>query len=937
MKFEQLAVLLPCYSLETFDLQWKEEDAEQLLGAWSVLWHPALLAAARAIPRWLPAGSPPEETSGYLMILPRCSASSLPNDWLVRAEACGACVLQKLPDRDAMLAAALERLGDDRPELDGDLARDFLALGFCHFQVELLTRKLRYMSNLDETSLRATVLAATDELLRGDEAAARKQLQAAFDRLHEAREYFYPTAARILDWTLVAPGTIGAALRGELSDGSPRNLLASGEVIEKMADCEPATLEALQTALAEKKASLIGGEQVELPLPLFTAEALQRHLGRGIAIYENLLGRRPKVFARRQFGLTAGLPRILERTGFTAALHGTLDDGQFPKGNQSRIQWEGIDGTTIEALGALPIDAGRADSFLRLPEILANAMNLDHTNVVMFAHWPGKASRWYEDLRRIGAYGTVLGTFLTIDDYFEQTALAGQRNHYQPDQYRSPYLAQDVAAERPDPISRWRRYYKRRAMLETIESLETLAGVIGGTANPADERAADENASPAMTSEELEAAIEDSLSRPDAVTAIVDDRLDERLQASLAAFASRVTGPVCSAERGWLVINPCSFPQQAVLPPSTSQPAPSLIEAPAMGFAWTNRQVESPRFIERKGWFGRRRTIEAPPLAAENTLRNEFFDVRFDPLTGAIRTISDYQSRDPRLAQQIALRLPQQGFEPAGDENYSIMAADALQITSAGPQLGEMLSRGRLLDREGRRVAEFQQTTRLWRGSRILEIEINLEIERQPEPSPWNSYYAARFAWKDETAKVHRGVHWANLPTELTQFESPHFVDICRKKQRTTLLFDGLPYHRRFGSRRLDTLLVVRGETARSFRLRVGFDLPNSLSAALGFLAPPLPAADQPAPPTSSGWLFHLDCRNVLATHWSPLANGFRVRLAETDGRGVRLGLRCWKAVASAMKINPQTVPPMPLVVEGDRIDIPIGPYQWIEVEAYFA
>ena len=60
-------------------------------------------------------------------------------------------------------------------------------------------------------------------------------------------------------------------------------------------------------------------------------------------------------------------------------------------------------------------------------------------------------SRWYDDLRRIAAYGSVLGTFSTITDYFEQTGMAGQHAHYQPDEYRSPYLRQDVAAGRPRP------------------------------------------------------------------------------------------------------------------------------------------------------------------------------------------------------------------------------------------------------------------------------------------------------------------------------------------------------------------------------------------------------------------------------------------------------------------------------------------------------
>ena len=395
-----------------------------------------------------------------------------------------------------------------------------------------------------------------------------------------------------------------------------------------------------------------------------------------------------------------------------------------------------------------------------------------------------------------------------------------------------------------------------------------------------------------------------------------------------------------------------------------------------MGFAWTGSDVAQPPSAVPKGSHSRgrlchifnnilcRRRSQAPPaLAEENVLRNEFFEVHFDPHTGAIRTISDYHSRDPRLAQQIALRMPH-GGEPDSDQNYSIMAADALEVTSAGPVLGEIVSRGRLMDRQGCRVAGFRQTTRAWRGSRILEIEISLDIDRQPGPNPWDSYYAARFAWKDESAVVCRGVNMAVAPTELTQFESPLFVDIRHPKQHTTLLSAGLPYHRRFGPRRLDTLLAVQGETAKTFRIGIGIDVPHPMSAALEFMTPRLILSDQPAPPTTSGWLFHLDCRNVLATHWEPLWSnndvgvntnnsreltapgdvrgnapgiaGFRVRLLETDGSGVRLGLRCFRNVASACQIVADDDEPTELTVEGDRIDIPIGPYQWIEVEARF-
>ena len=122
-------------------------------------------------------------------------------------------MLRNLRHRDEMVAAALERLGPDRPTVDADLAADFLALGFCHFQVEMLTRKLRYMSNLDEASLQTAALAAADEALKGDPTASRRHLQTAFDRLHDAREYLYPSEARLLDLTLVAESTLGAPLR----------------------------------------------------------------------------------------------------------------------------------------------------------------------------------------------------------------------------------------------------------------------------------------------------------------------------------------------------------------------------------------------------------------------------------------------------------------------------------------------------------------------------------------------------------------------------------------------------------------------------------------------------------------------------------------------------------------------------------------------------
>ena len=346
MKFDRLIVLASCQNLENLDLQQTADEADQLLSAWSALWHPLLLAEARAIPGWLPASTPPLDPSGHLIIVPDCCEAALPDGWLAQAEAAGACVLRHLRSRDDMLAAALERLDGGRPAIDPDLAADFLALGYCHFQVELLTHRLRYTSNLDETALQTAVLAAVDEALRGDAAAARRNLQSAFDRLHDAREYAQSTELRLLDLTLVASSTLGNSLREDLAGTQPRNLLICGKVVDEMAQREPETLAALKEALAAGTAALVGGEYAETPLPLLGPQAIGFEIRRGLAAYAEHLKRRPVVFGRRRFGLTPVLPQILDRLGFTAAFHCTFDDGRFPAGNQSRIQWEGSDGTT---------------------------------------------------------------------------------------------------------------------------------------------------------------------------------------------------------------------------------------------------------------------------------------------------------------------------------------------------------------------------------------------------------------------------------------------------------------------------------------------------------------------------------------------------------------------------------------------------------------
>jgi alpha-mannosidase len=369
-----------------------------------------------------------------------------------------------------------------------------------------------------------------------------------------------------------------------------------------------------------------------------------------------------------------------------------------------------------------------------------------------------------------------------------------------------------------------------------------------------------------------------------------------------------------------------------------------------MGFAWVAagsgepQETPAPAAAKKRLW---KKPKAPPPMAEENRLRNEFFEIAFDPTTGAIQAVHDYASRENKLAQQIAFRFPKssRGRWADGDEEmaYSVMAADQVLIKSAGPLVAEMECRGRLLDREGRRGARFVQTTRVQRGNRVIELGIELDVGQEPGENPWDSYYAVRFAWGDSTADLFRGASQSVQPTDANQIEAPGFLELRSDKGRTTILTGGLPYHRRFGLRKLDTLLVVRGETARSFRLGIGIDLPNPVPAAIDFISPRPELEERSAAPSPPyGWLFHVDSRNVIATHWSPVFSGGRVsgfctRLLETEGRRVQAGLRAFRPLTSARKTDLAGGHPEELPVDGDQVKIDLPPCGWVPIEVKFA
>src|SRR5205085_4250328 len=124
-------------------------------------------------------------------------------------------------------------------------------------QIELLTRQMRYASNLDETYFKSTAVAAAVAAMEGNEDLAREKLSACFSVLAEERDHYYPVDAFVLDLNLTAPTTLGESLRTELARTSPTNVLITADAVAEMAAKDPATFAALKDGLAAGRVGLV--------------------------------------------------------------------------------------------------------------------------------------------------------------------------------------------------------------------------------------------------------------------------------------------------------------------------------------------------------------------------------------------------------------------------------------------------------------------------------------------------------------------------------------------------------------------------------------------------------------------------------------------------------------------------------------------------------
>ena len=424
MNPQRVIVFLPCHSLGDFPTWLDESEADDLLTAWTAAWHPQLIAAAGRRPEWASADFTPPDLTGAIGIVPE----SVEERFAAHVDASaldGAEWVRGISGREAIVATAVAAAGVTPSAAAEPLAADFHALGLAWLVADLLARRMRSEMDLESSGFDDAVVEAARAVVAGDLDRGRSWLGECFGALEASRGHYYPVDVWLLDTVLLAGSTLGPALEQELDSPVPLGIVAAGNVVESLATANPAAVARIRARLEQRSLSAVGGRHTLRPLDLCIPAEIEADLDLGRRVWETHLGAAPTVFGQITGGMAPILPRLLSDRGYAGCLWTLFDGTPLPDAGGSRIVWEGSEGGMIDAVTRPPLDARRAQTYLALAEQIGNAMDHDHTVVVQFAHYPGTACRWHDDLRRIASWSKVCGEFVTPDELFRRTAAAG--------------------------------------------------------------------------------------------------------------------------------------------------------------------------------------------------------------------------------------------------------------------------------------------------------------------------------------------------------------------------------------------------------------------------------------------------------------------------------------------------------------------------------
>ena len=936
-KISRLIQLLPDLRLEDFPTHLKGDWASGLLANWSAAWHPLLISAAGIAPvvrgrdqtsideddddhLEIFAAEPEDSPIGFdadfwrdsLVFVPEISLESIAHGFAARAVEVNASLVTGMVDRAEIFNRVCQLIElspktEESQQFPADRVEDFYALAYAYLQIQLLTRKIRYSSNLDQAAFDLRLVAAANAYANSDDQTCQSEINACYDLLLEEKNNYYPVKPTLIDLVLTTSKTVGKKFETELNSNHVTNFLMTGETLKYI---KTDVVEKLKSKLADNQASIVGGNEVELPDTMLSPETTLEQLRLGRESFRTYLNYDVGIFMRRRFGLMSGLPQILDQLNFDGAIHTSLSGGTFPTGSVGTIRWAGSAEGSIMAKADTVLDASDPATFLDLGVTIGNQIDSAHEATCTFAHWPERSHTSLKDLIRVARWSPLLGEFQSLDDHFETLHDPGYNDIFSTEEYASPFLNDAIAASSTAPLSKHVDYWRQYISLHLIECLLLQWCVTLRLKKASDLQ---ETIQPWIgkcdaLKQKIELQTATWNHNTELATSINQD-LKTFQQELLDQYSQSLSTSNSNPSNDFSIINPLFFTRRAAVSYSTENASaifhkskqPFLVQqtdgnkleaiAETKGSSVTPIRADLPSMPCKK----------EPPVLDGQKLQNEFFIATIDSKTGALSSILFHGQRGNRASQRLV-------YEDKKSNVKSTMICDSVESTSTSILSGEIKTAGRIL-RGDETVANFQQRFRLSRGQQVLELEIDIQPTIELENST-AKYFAHRLAWRDEACKVFGSDQFVRSEIYTPKLQSPNFVDIENLDYTLSLLSGGLPYHQRIKRRQMDTLLIVGKETRRSFKIGIGVDLKYSLKSAIDFNCPTLITNSGVSSGTSvSQQYFQLDSKNILVTHVRPVFGdsdklSIEMRLHETQRRSGEVTLYTPFEMAEVSRTN---------------------------------
>jgi hypothetical protein len=931
---ERHAYLLSPYRPPTsYPVTLNATECAAWLNGYAALWHPAILRRLAGPPH--PASVYDHDQPGEecVFVVPEGPTVYQADDWIDRVKTARAVAFSGYESREQTLTALKEAFQptDEWVDVDAETLRWFFAVGYGHLMVDTLFEAMSHEKLLDAAGFWQDVLDAANLAREPNE--CRRKLVSAAEKLRTAREGAHSGSIFLLEWILLPdPANLGAAWPAAIHQRSPATVIADARTLERIAEEQPERFSELMAAMPADlptAVELCVGAYRERDDALLPIESQLWNLRIGRTKAKERFGTDPSVFARRTSAFHPQLPSWLALAGYRHGIATSLDGATVPARYSAVVGWPGPDGQSIDVFTREPLPAAESQTFFNFAYHLHQAITHDSTPTLTLLHKrePGQG---YTDLLTIGELANVFGEPATMSRYFSETHAGDYTGVAGADEFFADYLDDRVTnRHRPDAVGGFAKHYRLRRRLDSAFTLAALHRSL----NPV----TPEELARLGQLQELEREIETS--GPDTGAGGLTDDAADKLNAVEAAIAhplaERLQVRAVENRPGHLILNSCGFTRR-VLVELANQPGPipvegpvkscefadgtlrAVVEVPGLGFAWIPRGSAATPVFKSK--------IKTAELT---TVRNEFFEAELDPATGGLRAFRDMKTRINRLGQYLV-------YNPG-----SKAIATSVQVTNAGPALGEVTAIGRIENEHGEPLAEFRQRLRAWIGRPALELAIEIAPKHSPAGYPWHAYYAARFGWRDDRAATFRGVNGANSQSTHARPVTPDYLEFRLGKERTFLFTGGLPFVQRHGSRMMDVVLVPEGEATTRFELLLAFDREHPMQTATGWTLPPTVVETAKGPPHigASGWLGNVDLPSLLLTSLRPVGESRTVeaRVIETAGFAGSAELRFARDPASAKLVDLMGEPLQDLTLLEGAIPLEFSAGELITIRAEFA